>query len=192
VKGGAFQVFIRVKELELEKLEFDQSYAPGAIDFGPDVSQKGALKAQGRAELIEEHHGPKQVVQDIRVVGEFGASFELRCARCLEVVPFRLNQDFDLLYRPQGIDAGKDEISITVADAEIGYYRGGGLQLEDLLKEQVLLGVPFRTLCRENCQGLCPQCGRNLNQGACECVRESTDPRWSALAGLKEKFKDQG
>ncbi len=63
---------------------------------------------------------------------------------------------FDLIYRPLGVDRRADEVSISEAETEIGYYQGEGLLLEDALREQVLLATPVRALCREDCKGLCP------------------------------------
>ena len=67
-----------------------------------------------------------------------------------------LKHEFDLLYRPQGTDAGKEELSVTAAEAEISYYQGEGLLLEDVLREQVLLALPLKAMCREDCKGLVP------------------------------------
>ena len=64
-----------------------------------------------------------------------------------------------------------------------------GLRLEDVVREQVLLTLPGRTLCKEDCKGLCAQCGQNLNEGSCGCHSEVRDPRWSALAGLATTLK---
>ena len=63
-------------DLELRKIEFAENYAPGVIDLGPEAVQKTPLTATGRAELLEEHHGGKQVVKDIRVVGKFATQIE--------------------------------------------------------------------------------------------------------------------
>lgn len=184
-------MFFSVKDLELQKKEFDTSFAPGAIDIGSEAIQKGELKTAGRAELIEENHGGKNIVQDIRVVGDFATRVEMPCARCLEPVGTDLKQDFDLLYRPLSSRKGpKDEVEINEAESEIGYYQGEGISLEDVLKEQVILALPLKSLCREDCKGLCAGCGKNLNvEGKCECGEKPTDPRWDALAGLKEKLK---
>jgi uncharacterized protein len=183
-------MFFRIHDLELRKIEFRELYSPGTIDFGPDLAQKAPLRTEGRAELIEEHHGGKNYVQDIRVVGKFGGQFESRCARCLEPVTMRLGEDFDLLYRPLGVVKMAADVAITDADTEIGYYQGEGLDLADVLKEQVLLAVPLRALCRDDCRGLCPQCGVNRNTIECHCSEERSDPRWAALAEIKEKFKN--
>src|SRR5438270_6897008 len=156
-------------DLELRKIEFAENYAPGVIDLGPEAVQKTPLTATGRAELLEEHHGGKQVVKDIRVVGHFATQVELPCARCVEPVPRELSGDFDLLYRPLATVEREEEVSINEAESEIGYYKGEGVELEDVLKEQIFLAIPMQTLCREDCKGLCPQCGQNRNTGDCGC-----------------------
>jgi uncharacterized protein len=101
----------------------------------------------------------------------------------------KVAKTFDLLYRPQGTDAGKEELSVTAAEAEVGYYQGEGLLLEDVLREQVLLALPLKAICREECRGLCPHCGQNLNQEQCTCAESSEDPRWSALKDIREKLQ---
>jgi uncharacterized protein len=180
---------IRVRELELQKLEFDESYQPGAIEFGPEFRQVGPLHSKGRAELIVEHRGHKQDVEDIRLVGDVETRLEFGCARCLEPVTHDVSRSFDLIFRPLGVDRRADEVSISEAETEIGYYQGDGLMLEDALREQVLLATPVRALCREECKGLCPLCGRNLNVEHCNCEQHVSDPRWEALGDLKKKLQ---
>jgi uncharacterized protein len=180
-------MFIDIHELErrkLEKLEFHESFRPEAIDLGPDLRQNTPLTTTGRAELIEEHHGRKGRILDIRVVGDMSTSVTIGCARCLDPVVREVDRKFDLLYRPQGSDAGAEEISVTQAEADIGYYQGNGILLEDVLREQVLLAVPIKTVCSESCKGLCPQCGQNFNLGTCEC-KPPQESRWEALKDLK-------
>ena len=113
---------------------------------------------------------------------------EVACARCLEPVQLPVERSFDLLYRPLGVDAGRKELSVTAAEAEIGYYQGEGLLLEDVLREQVLLSVPLKTICREDCKGLCAHCGKNLNEGKCSCADDLEDPRWAALKEIRSKL----
>ena len=183
-------MFISLEQLERAPLEFRETFAPGAVELGAELQQKTPLVSSGSATLIEEHQaGHKPVIQDIRVVGELATRVEVPCARCLEPVTRDIERRFDLLYRPQGADAGREEISVTTAEAEIGYYTGDGVLLEDVLREQVLLAVPIKTVCREECKGLCPHCGRNLNQGSCDCREEMSDPRWDALRGLRDKLQ---
>lgn len=181
-------MLIEIQELELHPVDFREEFRPGAIDFGEDVRQRTTLESEGRADLVEEHHGKREVVQDIRLKGKLATSLEVACARCLESVVLPVNRSFDLLYRPLGADAGHEELSITDAEAEIGYYQGDGVLLEDTLREQVLLAVPLKTVCREDCKGLCSHCGKNLNEGACSCARGVEDPRWAALKEIRSKL----
>lgn len=181
-------MLFEIKELELHPVDFSETLQPGVIDFGSEYRQRTPLASRGRADLVEEHHGKHQVIQDIRVKGSLSTQLELSCARCLEPVVQDVKRDFDLLYRPQGADAGRDEMSVTDAEAEISYYEGQGVLLEDVLREQVLLSVPLKVTCRENCRGLCAHCGKNLNEGACDCKVESEEPRWAALKELRGKL----
>src|SRR5918912_343609 len=123
-------MFIAIRELEVHPLDFKEEIGPGTLDLGADVRHVNVVKTAGRADLVEEHHGKHNVIQDVA-------------------------RNFDLLYRPQGSDAGHAELSVTDAEAEIGYYTGDGIELEEVLREQILLAVPLRVLCTEECKGLC-------------------------------------
>lgn len=182
-------MLITVADLRVEPVEFDLHFSPDAIEYGEDIRQIGPLDATGRADLIEEHRGPKQIVPDIRVRGRYAGAFELPCARCVEPVEQRQAGEFDLLYRPIGVDASAAEHAISTSETEIGYYNGDGLVLEDVLREQVLLSLPEKTLCRADCKGICPGCGRNLNTESCRCEAVLADSRWSALSDLRGKIK---
>jgi uncharacterized protein len=182
-------MFLDIKELELHPLDFAEEFQPDVIDLGSEARQRGPLKASGHAEVVEEHHGKHEVIKDIRLRGGLSAELELQCARCLEPVPQQVRRDFELLYRPLGVDAGRDELSVTDAEAEIGYYQGEGVLLEDVLREQVLLALPLKITCREDCKGLCPHCGTNWNQEECSCSADVEDPRWAALKEVRSKLE---
>jgi len=188
--SGEVPMFIEIQELQIHPIDFEEDVRPGVIDFGLELKQQGALRGVGRAQLVEEHHGKHQIIQDIRLTGDLSARFELMCARCLEPVVQDVTRKFDLLYRPLGADAGREELSVTTAEAEISYYQGEGLLLEDALREQVLLAVPVKVICREDCKGLCPHCGKNLNQEQCSCAEPMEDPRWSALKEIRSKLEN--
>jgi len=183
-------MFIEIRELELHPVDFKEEFGPGAIDLGEDIRQRTPVESSGRAQLVEEHHGKHQTLKDIRIAGELRAKLESACARCLEPVVQDVARKFDLLYRPQGSDAGREEISVTAAEAEVSYYQGEGLLLEDVLREQILLALPLKAICREDCKGLCPYCGKNLNVEQCSCAAPAEDPRWSALKDIRSKLQN--
>jgi len=182
-------VLITPFDLQNEPLVFREEIAPGTIEYAPDTRQVGPLPIKGKADLIVEHRGPAEEVEDIRVRAEYKGDFEVLCARCVEPVSVPLKGEFDLLFRPENADANAGERAITEDETEIGYYDKNGLLLEDVVREQVLLTLPGRTLCKEDCRGLCAHCGQNLNDGNCNCVNTVVDPRWNALAGLAGSLK---
>ncbi len=182
-------MFIRIADLELRKVQFDEEFKPGDIDFGPDLRQTVPLKVKGQAELLREHHGGKVIVPSIRLVGEMAGGFEASCARCIEPVPQQVSTAFDLVYKPMGSDRRGEEVSISEAETEIGYYQGDGMELADSVREQVLLALPVKVVCNAECKGICPQCGKNLNEGSCGCETRVSDPRWDALKELKKDLQ---
>ncbi len=182
-------MFLDIHELERSPLDFEEEFQPEVIDLGGEVRQRTPLKTSGRAELVEEHHGKHQIIKDIRLRGRLAAGLELQCARCLEPVPQNVSREFELLYRPLGADAGRDELSVTDAEAEIGYYQGDGILLEDVLREQVLLALPLKVTCSEDCKGLCVHCGKNLNEEQCSCTSAVEDPRWTALREIRSRLE---
>ena len=174
-----------------EPLQFEETISPGPLDYASDIRQITPLPVQGVADLLVEHHTASASgnIHDIRLRAHYSAGFEILCARCLEPVKVPLEGDFDLIFRPEEADANPGERAITPDETEIGYYQESGLLLEDVVREQVLLSLPPRTLCTEDCKGLCPRCGQNLNQAKCSCDQAPADPRWNALAGLAEKLE---
>jgi uncharacterized protein len=176
-------VLITPLQIEREPLLFSESIPAGALDYASDITQVGPLPVTGRADLLLENRGHREQVADIRLRAAYKGEFELLCARCVEPVATPLAGNFDLIFRPQAADAEAGERAITLDETEIGYYEESGLLLEDVVREQVLLSLPSRTLCKEDCKGLCPRCGQNLNLATCSC-KPTADPKWNALASL--------
>ncbi len=160
----------------------------GRLILGQSCSRQASCGAAGRAQLIEERHGKHLTIQDIRVNGELAATFQMACARCLEAVSQKLAHKFDLLYRPLGSDAGKEELSVTAVEAEISYYEGDGLLLEERPARAGSPGGSPKGYLPEDCKGLCPHCGKNLNLAQCSCEEPVEDLRWSGLKEIRSKL----
>jgi len=173
-------MFLSVKEMELRKLVFRESYASG--DWEPldgKLKQASPLVAEGTAELVSRALG------EVRVRGHLSVRIDTECDRCLETASIPIESDFDLFYEPMSLVPEEAEVEINQGESEIGFYEGEGLELEDILRERVLLALPMRKVCREDCQGICPVCGQNLNQKSCGCETRVLDNRWAALKRLK-------
>jgi len=177
-------MFLDVKELAVQKVRLRQSYAPGAVDYhAGDFRQVDPLEVRATAEMVEDQ---------IHISGELRTRLELVCARCLEPVEEEVSREFDLFYRPMEPANPDEEVRLKNDDTEIGFFKGDGLFLADVLAEQVLLAIPMKTICRSDCRGLCPLCGANLNTDECRCESHAVDARLTPLARLKQDwFKKQ-
>ena len=174
-------MYFSVQELERRKIRFDVSIPAGEIEYlDQELRQRGPLQAQGSVELLANTLG------EIRVRGHLSVTVETDCGRCLETAQFPIDSDFDLFYRPQ-VPAGRpaEEVELHEGEAEIGFYDGGGLQLNDILREYVILSMPMHTVCSEGCRGICPVCGQNRNVHVCACEVKPADDRWAALKRLQ-------
>jgi DUF177 domain-containing protein len=171
-------MFLSVKELELRKVSFDKLFEPGQIEFtGEDLEQSSPLHAIGSAELLPDSGG------QMHVHGSYTVEMSAQCDRCLAPVRFPLKADFDLYYRPASDVPQEEEVKIDAGEAEIDFYEDG-LELEDILREQVLLALPMQRVCSETCKGICPGCGKNRNETTCDC-KPVVDDRWAALRNLE-------
>ena len=168
-------MFLDVHVLELHEVHFNETLPPGKIDFGLGIAQVEPLQVNGSAELIE---------TEIHLHGSLRTEVEISCDRCLEPARSKAEMDFDLYYRPIQTIAKSEEVEMTKDDLDIGFYQGHGLMLEDTVKEQVLLALPMKNVCRPDCKGLCPVCGQNRNLKECGCRPPVKDLRWAPLEKL--------
>jgi uncharacterized protein len=167
--------------MELRKIRFDETFAPGQIEFASEnLEQVSPLHAVGSAELLKNTDG------EVRVQGRYTVEFTAPCDRCLVNARHPLDAGFDLFYQPAAVIARDEEIEIDEGEAEIGFYEGNGLELEDILREQILLALPMQRVCSEDCKGICPVCGNNRNQSACDCHTHPADDRWGALPQIRD------
>jgi len=120
-----------------------------------------------------------------RLVGRVRSALELSCGRCLEPFRWDVDEPFELTYEPRRA-AVESEREIGDEDFSAAFYENDAIDLDKLVKERFEMSLPMKPLCREDCKGLCPACGTNLNTGACDCRREWEDPRFAAL----KKFKN--
>jgi uncharacterized protein len=171
-------LFFHIRELELKARKFEVTLEAGVIEFlDPKLRQTGPLKASGMAELVIDLLG------EIRVKGHVTVQMEADCDRCLEPAVCPIDGDFELYYRPVTEGYGEEKV-VDEGEAEMGFYEGDGIELNDVLREFVLLTLPMQRVCQEDCKGICPECGQNRNQKECACRGATADDRWAALKHL--------
>ncbi|MDO5135044.1 MAG: DUF177 domain-containing protein [Eubacteriales bacterium] len=121
----------------------------------------------------------------LELVGRGEVTVAIPCDRCLEEVPVVMLLDFqrklDMKLTQEDRVEGLDEES---------YLTGMDLDVDRLVYLEVLMGWPLKVLCKEDCKGICSQCGKNLNDGPCGCAKEPKDPRMAAISDIFSKFKE--
>jgi len=129
--------------------------------------------------------------KQVLVEGSVKVSTLLKCSRCLKETLQPLDLDFREEYVPAEEGDREVEKELTNRELDIGFYSNDELDINEIVKEQVLLSVPMKPLCSNECQGLCSVCGKDLNEGACNCRKEEMDPRLAPLAQFRETLKNR-
>jgi uncharacterized protein len=145
---------------------------------GSHVVELGVVDCRGRLSAIED---------GILIQGELSYDQTMTCNRCLEPVQTPVRESFDLLVVTPGEESAVAlDLELEEADLDVVAVEGDELDTDPLVVEQIHLNVPMKPLCSEECKGLCPSCGSNLNEGPCACPAD-VDPRWAALASLRDR-----
>ncbi|MEW6397827.1 MAG: DUF177 domain-containing protein [Bacillota bacterium] len=139
---------------------------PEGVSLAGPVKVEGAVLNTGPAYLVD---------------GEIGAAVEATCSRCLASFRQEVETPFREEFR-EGVapSPGKEEVS-EESGAEVWFFQGDALDLTEAVRQNLLLALPSQPLCRPDCPGLCPVCGRRLAEGSCSCRVEEIDPRLEAL-----------
>lgn len=176
---------IQSDDLREGELELSFSYEPEQFPVLSEIAVVGdtefigpiafSLRARKTAGLVE-------------VNGEFRNRLRLKCSRCLKSFDSDRKTAVSLSYSTEPSEsmasAVDGELRLTAEEAGMIHYDGDEIDLGEGLQEQVVLSLPYRTLCRDACKGLCPQCGVDLNERECGCRKEVGDPRFDALKHL--------
>ena len=158
---------------------FSRTFEPADVDQAED-----AYRVVAPVHLDFDIHKDKD---RFRLVGTVQTELELPCSRCLDGFRMPIDAPFDVRFLPASEMSTEEEREIEEEDLETSYYRNDQIDLDELLREQFYLALPMKPLCRDDCRGLCSQCGINLNTDRCECAAEWEDPRLAALKALKKE-----
>ena len=175
-------LIIDIPQIPPEGLDVDEALDPAALhleDEG-DLSFDGG-HLRGRVEIVDG--------ANVHVRGQMEGHLTVDCGRCLEPYSVDLQQALDLFYLPRVANRPEEEeedVQLDDHDVVVGYYEGKKLDLGEVVREQIFLTLPLKRLCREDCQGICPTCGKNRNADRCACPapEEPRDPRLEALRKL--------
>lgn len=151
--------------LQIPVSELDQ---PDLVDLG-DIDLRGRLQPLTPDHLLQAKLSYAQTV---------------RCTRCLEEIEMQVASDVELIVEVSTEGESRSELELSETELGILSLPEPELETRPLVVEQLHLGIPMKPLCKEDCRGICSECGANLNAGACTC-KPSVDPRWSALGKFR-------
>lgn len=122
----------------------------------------------------------------IFIKGNLSVILNICCSRCLEDVALPIGGDFAYTLVPEKPETD-EEIELKAEELEISYYQGDIVDLTPVICEQIILQIPIKALCAEDCKGLCPHCGTNLNVASCNCLTAIVDDRLAVLKDFRVK-----
>ncbi len=146
----------------------------------------------------------RAIERAIYVTGVVEGTAVRQCVRCLKDFDDPLAFSVHVVYEREAkgpaaakrVDVGKKKPTVAGGEEEqnddLYYFTGDHLELAPMLREQLILASPMHPLCSEECRGLCPRCGKDLNEGPCRCSEESTGSPFQVLRAMKDKLKDLG
>ena len=109
----------------------------------------------------------------VSVKGRVGCTITLTCSKCLEEFSFPVEARLDIELAPRGLMPSASELELTGADLDTLYYEDDEIDLDPFVYEELMLNVPIKPVCRDDCKGLCGVCGENRNYNECRCSGES-------------------
>lgn len=169
--------------IDINKIARDGGHIEKWIPLGAEAprSALSALRSEGiivtgpvgvTGQLEREQKG-------IRFTATLEASLSLECVRCLEAFERKISSPFVLRFVAKIPDVAQSEVQLHQEDCETWPAPEGRVDLDELAAEQIMLALPVKPLCREDCRGLCAACGGNKNENPCSCPAaggEGLDP----------------
>ncbi len=112
----------------------------------------------------------------VNLSAKVSCSVEYMCDRCGELYDDTLEFEFEEILKKEAPAENQEDLSPDVI-----FFTGNTVSLDEIVYRNIFMALPSKKLCKEDCKGLCPVCGQNLNTGACSCTAEATDPRFDVL-----------
>ncbi len=179
-------LLIEIARIPPEGLDLDEALDPAALHLEAEgeFQLRPGARLRCHVELVDG--------TTVHVRGRLLGRVEVECGRCLERYSVSADHELDLFFLPRAAEQPQEqeeEVELTDREVVVGYHDGVRLDLGEVVREQLFLSLPLKRLCREDCRGLCPSCGKNRNVGECGCPppEEPEDPRLSPLRRLIDK-----
>ncbi|HZE64245.1 MAG TPA: DUF177 domain-containing protein [Pyrinomonadaceae bacterium] len=169
-------MLIEVASLAESGKDFDHQYQPGELSLEDDRIQ--LLDPQPRVQGRIRRDGRR-----VKVAGKLNGHLQLECDRCLKRLDSTVAVKFNREYVTAADYEAQHTVELSEDDLDLSVFDGAVIDVDSLVREELLLAAPHQVLCQQNCQGICSNCGADRNVTTCDCETAEVDPRW---AGLKE------
>ncbi len=170
---------MRIEVDRLEELgnKFSQTYEVDSLPLDDqDIRLTEPAEVRGRI---------KRSGKEVELRGELHAKIEAACSRCLQPVELPIQAEFAERFVPAVSWRAEEQHELREEDLNLAVFDGEAIELNDLVREEILLAMPSHVLCRDDCKGLCPICGIDRNTGSCRCESAEGDSRWQKLKELQ-------
>ena len=167
---------VELSSLEGKSGRFAHAYQPDELTLHDE--RVGLAQPPGIAGRIFRADG------QLFIEGQLTALAQVECDRCLTPIELPVAKEFTLEYVTTEAYQAFEAAELSEEDLALSVFDGEGIDIDEIVREQLLLAVPSQTLCRENCKGLCPACGEDRNLVDCDCKGSEIDPRWKGLENL--------
>lgn len=168
--------------IELDNLEnggeFAHIYQPGDLTLDDESEIKLIAPAEIRGRI-------RRKGDEVGLQGRLSATVEAACARCLKPVALPMAAQLSERFVPAVSWRSEEQHELSEEELDLAVFNGEAIELDELVREEILLAIPAQVLCSENCKGLCPVCGLDRNLNSCECEARQIDSRWNALKDLR-------
>jgi uncharacterized protein len=148
-------------------------------------------EGEQEAEVVSETKGKlflQRTPKGIEVTGRIRTALSLHCARCLKEFILPIEMEFEECFIHMKDAPRDDDTELLQEDMDVSFLPEGGIELRDIVEEQLWLNIPIKPLCHDGCKGLCSICGADLNLGECGCDRWQSDPRFAVLHSFKQNL----
>jgi DUF177 domain-containing protein len=171
---------IELASIESGKGKFAHIYQPDQL-----IIEDERIQLTGPAEVSGSIKRERQM---FKVEGRLKARIKIECDRCLQPIESPIESEFSLEYVTREQYESFQNAELSEEDLDVSTFDGEVIDIDEIVKEQLLLATPSQVVCQEDCKGLCSECGANLNEGDCGCQKTEIDPRW---AGLKQMMNGE-
>lgn len=170
---------IDLASVGVEPKKIDVAFDRSEIDFeGENATLAGDVLFKGETYLID---------GKVHIRGNMNAEVSVDCTRCLEPAVKYIDVSFDDVFVDAAQESKTSETEVGIENLNESLVQEGRIELAEVIREQILLALPDQVFCREDCKGLCPKCGANLNLIDCKCADDGIDPRWAALKKIANR-----